>query len=415
MRIGILTQWYDPEPGPAALPAALARGLVARGHSVEVVTGYPNYPDGVLAAGYRVRPRSTEDVDGVRVSRVALYPSHSESMSRRLLNYGSFAASAAVAGVPASFRHVDALWVNYSPVTIGLPFAVQRLLRRTPSVVHVLDLWPDTLAAVGLGSTGGRGRTAVSAVDAVCNWMYRAADRVAYISPGVGDILAERGVPRDKLAYAPMWADETLHKPTPRPDTRGYGLDRDQLAVVYAGTLGRAQGLETLVEACGRMKESRVICLIAGSGTEEGRLRDLAARAGADNVRFLGRLPKEEMPALAAAADVNYVALNDHPLAHVTMPSKLQAILAAGGVVVGSLGGDAAAVVNESGSGWTVAPGDVSGLVDALQEAASLGPEGLAGRRRAAREYYERTFAYDQGVETIEELLTTAAGRRGRA
>ncbi|WP_134739900.1 glycosyltransferase family 4 protein [Nocardioides sp. 503] len=413
MRIGMLTQWYDPEPGPAALPAALARGLASRGHSVEVVTGYPNYPDGVLAAGYRIRPRSTEEADGVRVSRVALYPSHSESMSRRLLNYGSFAASAAVAGVPASFRHVDALWVNYSPVTIGLPLAVQHLFRRTPSVVHVLDLWPDTLAAVGLGSDSGRGRTALRAVDGVCNWMYRTAEHVAYISPGVGEILAERGVPRAKLAYAPMWADETLHKPTSRPEVRGYGLDPNQLAVVYAGTLGRAQGLETLIEACGRMKRSSVVCLIAGSGTEESRLRDMAARIGADNVHFLGRLPRDEMPALAAAADVNYVALNDHPLARVTMPSKLQAILAAGGVVVGSLSGDAASVVNDSGAGWAVAPGDVGGLVGALQEAANLGTQGLAGRRRAAREYYERTFAYHQGVDTIEKLLISAA-RRGR-
>jgi colanic acid biosynthesis glycosyl transferase WcaI len=415
MRIGILTQWYDPEPGPAALPAALARGLSARGHSVEVVTGYPNYPDGVIAPGYRVRPRSVEVADGVRVTRVALYPSHSESMSQRLVNYGSFAASAALAGVPQAFKSVDALWVNYSPVTIALPLAAQRLLRRTPSVVHVLDLWPDTLGAVGLGSSTSRGRLAFRTAEALCGWMYQTAERVAYISPGVGELLAQRGVPREKLAYAPMWADETLFKPSPSPDVRGYDLEPHQFAVVYAGTLGRAQGLDTLIEACARVRDQSVVCLIAGSGTEEAGLRDLASRVGADNVRFLGRLPQDQMPALSAAADVNYVALNDHPLAHVTMPSKLQAILAAGGVVVGSLRGDAARVVEDSGAGWVVVPGDVNGLVDTLRVAADLTAEDLAARRRGGREYYERTFGLEQGITTIEDLLVEAVRGRGRA
>src|SRR5450756_1458513 len=98
MRVGLLTQWYDPEPGPAALPGVLARGLVARGHEVQVLTGFPNYPTGVVAAGYRMRRVLDEVVDGVDVRRVALYPSHDASTVRRVTNYVSFGASAVVNG-----------------------------------------------------------------------------------------------------------------------------------------------------------------------------------------------------------------------------------------------------------------------------------------------------------------------------
>lgn len=144
MRFGLLTQWYDPEPGPAALPGTLARGLVERGHDVRVLTGFPNYPTGQLAAGYRIRPRQRETRDGVSVTRVALYPSHSTSPTSRILTYGSFGATAAILGM-GTLRQLDALWVNYSPVTVAPATAMAARLMKTPTVVHIADLWPDTL------------------------------------------------------------------------------------------------------------------------------------------------------------------------------------------------------------------------------------------------------------------------------
>lgn len=415
MRIGLLTQWYDPEPGPAALPGALARGLAERGHQVEVLTGFPNYPDGRLAPGYRIRARQVEMEGGVRVTRVALYPSHDASAARRLANYGSFALSAAAVGVPGAFPRLDALWVNYSPVSLALPMLAQRALRRTPTLVHVLDLWPDTLTATGFGGRDGLvGRSALRVADTACRAMYRSAERVAYISPGVGDVLAERGVPADRLAYAPMWADEDLFAPRPAPYPRPYGVPEDHVVLVYAGTLGRAQGLDGLIRACAAVADLPITCLIAGSGVDEERLRALAAEAGATNVRFLGRLPASEMSDLMAACDASYVSLNEDPLAAITMPSKVQAIMASGRAVVASVPGDAAQVVRESGSGWVAPPGDVDGLAAALREASDCGRGGLEVRGANARAYYERQFGRRRGVERIEALLQAVARSSSR-
>ncbi len=409
MRFGLLTQWYDPEPGPAGLPGALARGLVARGHEIEVVTGFPNYPSGVVADGFRLQPRTVEQRDGIRVTRVALYPSHGDSISSRLANYGTFAASAAVLGVPPAFHHVDALWVNYSPVTIALPMFVQRVLRRTPALVHVLDLWPDTLTATGFAGGGLVGRTALRGVDALCRAMYRSAEKVAFISPGVGDLLAKRGVEQHKLAYAPMWANEDVSIPGASGRGRGFSLEDNQIALVYAGTLGRAQGLESLITACAETQDLNVVCLIAGSGTEAGRLKALAEERGAGNVRFLGRLPQAMMSSLMAASDLNYVALNTDPLAAVTMPSKMQATLAAARPILGSVTGDAARVVQESGGGWAVPPGDVAALAATLRLVDSAGRASLSMRGVAARDYYDREFSYRRGVDRIEDLLIEAS------
>ena len=162
MRVGILTQWYEPEPGPAALPAALARGLARQGHDVTVMTGFPNYPSGDLAPGWRQRWGHTEDRDGVRVLRSPLYPYHGRSVNGRVLNYASFAASATWT-VLRHGRDLDVLWVNYSPISLLLPMAVSRLVHRTPMVCEVADLWPDVL----LETLPIRPRAVRAAVEAV--------------------------------------------------------------------------------------------------------------------------------------------------------------------------------------------------------------------------------------------------------
>ncbi|MGC4896234.1 glycosyltransferase family 4 protein [Micromonospora sp. DT31] len=411
MRFGLLTQWFDPEPGPAGLPGVLARGLAARGHEVRVLTGFPNYPTGRLAPGYRMSRRRDEHLAGVEVRRVALYPSHDASAVRRMANYGSFALSALVSGAGA-LRGLDALWVGNSPVTVALPMWHARHVCRVPVVLHVLDLWPDTLRASGfLGAGAGTGGRAVErCLHGWCGAMYRSATRVAYISPGVRDVLRGRGVPEDKLTYIPLWADE--RPPTPQRDLRAeWGLTDDRVVLVYAGALGEAQGLDALLDACALVRDPRLVCLIAGSGVAEDRLRARARSAGLDHVRFLGRVPAERMPAVMAAGDLHFVSLRDTAMSACTMPSKMQATLAAGRALLVAAPGDAAEVARESGAGITARPGDPESIAAGLREACQLGREKLRLLGQAGRHHYERHFAADLGIRRVEqELLAAAAG-----
>lgn len=408
MKVGILTQWYEPEPGPASLPGQLARALARRGHQVQVVTGFPNYPTGKIIEGYRLSRVLDESLEGVRVRRVALYPNHGVSATGRALNYSSFAVSAAVSGISV-LRGVDVLWVNYSPVTVGLPLFVHKFFHHTPTLVHVLDLWPDTLSASNFAYTGSAaGRLVMAGLGRWCQRIYATADCVAYISPGVGDVLAQRGVPRSKLVYAPMWANEELVRSVPQEVERPYGLAYEQVALVYAGTLGRAQGLDALIHACAANRDLGVRCLIAGSGTEETRLRSMADEVGATNVTFLGRLSQAEAAALLACGDLHFISLNDEPLARITMPSKVQATLASGRTILAAAVGDLAEVVNQSG-GWVVPPGDPTVLARVMRAAVLEGRQSLARRGALARAHYEQEFRLSMGVSRIEDLLERVA------
>ena len=408
-RVLLLTQWFDPEPGPASLPGVLARGLADRGHSVQVVTGFPNYPTGVLHKGYRIRRKLDESVGPIAVRRVALYPSHDKSTARRLVNYFSFGASAAISGVGA-FRDVDVIWVYASPLTLSWPIWATRLLR-VPAVLHALDLWPDTLSVSGFDRGGLAARPAGALLSAWSRSMYRAGDVVAYHSPGVGDVLARRGIPRDRLAYVPLWTDEQIFRPG-GPDMRvELGIPEDTIVLLYAGTIGAAQGLDSLVEACRLLNDHRILCLVAGSGSSETDLKDQARRGGADNIRFLGRVPSQRMTELMATADLCYIGLRPHPLSAITMPSKTQAVLAAGRAALVAAEGDVADVIAASGAGWSVPPDDAAAIAERVREACSIGRPGLAELGRSGRTFYERTFSVRRGVHRIEELLTDAADR----
>ena len=405
----MLSQFYDPEPGPAALPGVLARGLAERGHSVRVVTGFPNYPTGALAPGYRVSRRTDERLDGVDVVRVALYPNHGTSGARRLANYASFGASATSNGV-AALRDMDAVWVNCSPITLAWPMWALRGLR-VPMVSHVLDLWPDSFYATGFGERFREG-AASGLLDRWTISMYRVSHSVAYISPSVGDLLAERGVPRDKLHYVPMWADETRFRPA-TPDRAAWEIPDDAVALLYAGAIGDAQGIDTLVAACREIADPRFVCLIAGSGTAESAVR--AQAADVPNVRLLGRVPQEQMTSLMASVDASYISLRPHPLARFSIPSKTQAALAAGKPVVVASDGDVIDVIRASGAGFTARQDDPSSIVAAIRGLLEAGDEGRARAGAAGRRYYEQQFSAGTGIERVEVLLQDAAGTRRRS
>ena len=177
MRILILTQWFDPEPTFKGL--LFARELAARGHEVEVLTGFPNYPDGKVYPGYRIRPWVREKIDGINVLRVALYPSHNKSGLNRVFNYLSFAFSAAVIG-SALIRKPDVMYVYHPPITVGFAAIVIGFLRRTPFIYDICDLWPDTVGASGMMSNP----MALSLIGKWCNYVYRRAQHVTVVSPG---------------------------------------------------------------------------------------------------------------------------------------------------------------------------------------------------------------------------------------
>jgi len=200
MRILFLTQWFQPEPFFKGLPFAAA--LAARGHDVEVLTGFPNYPGGKVYPGYRVRFYQRETMDGITVHRVPLYLSHDKSALHRILNYLSFSLSVFSFGT-WRVKKPDVVYV-YNLITLGFPAFFLRLLYGCKVVIDITDLWPESVAS----SRMLHNKTMLAALNGICNWVYRRADRLSVVTPGYINELMRRGVTPEKISLIFNWCDE---------------------------------------------------------------------------------------------------------------------------------------------------------------------------------------------------------------
>lgn len=407
MRIIVLSQWYPPEPESKI--HLLARDLVARGHEVTSITGYPNYPTGKLYPGFRIRWRQWEERDGVRVLRLPLYPSHDRSGFRRALNYGSFAACASLLG-PLSVGPADVMWVYHPPLTIGMPAWVISLTRGVPFVYEVQDMWPETLAATGMLSSAG----AVNALAAFARFVYRRAAAITVISPGFKRNLVGKGVPAQKIHVIPNWADEDVFRPVP-PDpalAAEYGL-ADKFNIVFAGNMGAAQALDSVLDAAGELQElASVQFVFMGDGVDVEQLKSSVQQRSLTNVRFIGRQPVTRMPHLFAHAAALLVHLRRDPLFEITIPSKTIAYMACGRPVISATEGDAAAVVAQAGAGLVCPPEDPAALVHAVRTLLAMSPESRAAMGEAGRQAYLRHYTRHILVSRYEALLQAVAATR---
>lgn len=409
--VAFVCQWYPPEP--ASVPLGIATALAESGLAVRVLTGVPNYPTGVVPDGYAAWRPSREVRDGLHVRRTPLYPSHDASAVRRLLNYGSWAVSSALFG-QGVLRSSDVALVYSSPATAALPAMVARRLWGTPYVLLVQDVWPDSIFASGF-LPGAAGRVARRALDVLVNLTYRHADHVAVTSPGMVDLLASRGVPPEKLSVVHNWVDEG---PVAHPDKAAsararasWGVGADAFVLMYAGNHGQAQALEPVVEViAGLPREAGCHLVLIGDGVAKAGLVERAR--GNPAIHFLDPVPRDDMAALMSASDAQLVSLADQPLFAVTMPSKVQSILAAGLPLLVSATGDCAQVVRSAEAGLTVTPGDRQGLREAVLKLAAMteaerGEMGVRGRR-----WHDQHMARAVGSQALRRLLARAAERR---
>jgi len=375
MKFGILTQWFDPEPGGGAIAGALARDLSRRGHQITVLTGFPNYPSGTIYPEFSMRLFERSLNGEVEIRRVALYPSHNESSVHRLINYGTFAMSAASIGL-SSLRGLDALWVYNSPATIALPMWASKYLFGVPHVLHIMDLWPDSIYLSNFGNKKQIPKAFTWGLEKWCQGMYQSASSIAYVSEGMGKELKSRGVSDSKLNYVPVWANESVSTATDPASRSNWNVNDEEILILYAGALGASQGIEALLDALSLIGDRvKVTCLIAGSGTANHALREQARNLRLDNVYFLGQVPQSEMGHIARAADLHVVALRDFPLSTMTMPSKIQTTLACGKPFIAAVPGDAREAAARSGAAFLANPSDAHSIARALLQAVRWVPK----------------------------------------
>jgi glycosyltransferase involved in cell wall biosynthesis len=393
MRILILSHYYEPEPIPKA--SELAQALARRGHSVSVITGFPNYPRGKLFPGFHLRLYQRETVSGVPVVRTFVYPYHGRSALGRLLNYGSFMISAVWGSflVPAC----DVIYVWHPPLTVGIAAWAIACLKKAPFVYDVQDIWPESIVWAGML----KNRFLIWVLHRVEGFIYRHAKHLLVVSPGAKENLSCKGVPPEKISVASHWIDETLFSEAPdrgRDELRRqYGFG-DRFVVMFAGNLGLVQGLETIVQAAARLRDQHgILFAIVGDGADRSRLQSLSRELALANIRFIDRQPLSAMPSFFAAADALLVHLKRSPLAEISIPTKTLAYLAANRPILMAVNGAAADLVQRAQAGIVFPPDEPETLAREAMRLSRMSPAERAKMGENGRSFLLANY----GKETV--------------
>lgn len=396
MRILFITQVFLPEMGALSNRLyPIIRQLVSEGHEVFVATGMPNYPKGEVFPEYRGKRILREEMDGFTVLRRRYFTTpRNQSKWAQLRSYLGF--------IPAAFRagrragKVDMVFVTSPPIFTVVPAVLLAKMRGAKLVFDVRDLWPDELITYG----GMReGSLPVRLTRAIERRGYRAADCVLGTTEAILATVAERGAASEKTFFLPNGADLELFRPL-SPDNaiaREYPFG-DRFVVMYSGLFGIKHSLEVLLEAAALLKQHKDIAFfLLGNGARRDALKQQAHEMGLDNVIIGDERSVKEIPSILARADVCFAAVRPEPYPKKVVSVKVFEYLACEKPVVGALSGESARVLEESGGGIVVPPGDARATAEAIltlyRDPDLRRAMGTAGRRYVDENYSRSAWA----------------------
>ena len=409
MKVLFLSHYFPPEGNaPASRVHALAKRWVAAGHEVQVITGAPNAPNGVVYEGYRNRLCRTQEVDGIRVTRVWTYLAANRGKVRRVFNYLSFFVSALLAGL--FVRRPDVVIATSPQFFCGWAGAWVAKIRRLPFILEVRDIWPASIVAVG----AMRRNRLVALLQYLERRMYAAADHIVTVGGCYKDAILQRGVPSEKITVVMNGVDTDIFRPQ-EPDLqlkRQLGLN-GELVCAYVGTIGMACGLGVVLRAAERlrrMQRTDIRFVLVGDGAVRAQLQAEADRMGLTNVTFTGLQPKSRIPAYLSVADACLVHLRKSELFEAVMPSKIfEAAGMAKPIIIG-VRGFAQRFVLDAGAGVAVEPENENELIDALVQLGDS-PARRAACGASGYQYVTSHYTRDVLADKYLRLIHRIAGQ----
>jgi colanic acid biosynthesis glycosyl transferase WcaI len=408
-RIGYLVQQFPPEvgAGPARVAEMTAHWRSA-GAEVTVITGMPNRPEGRIHSAYRGKLFVEEEWDGMRVLRSWLYASPKHGFSRTLLNNATFMATSFISGLVKGGRF-DVLIASSPPFFPHISGVLLGAARRMPVILEVRDLWPDYLVDMGVlrGTLGPR------ALFALERRLLGAAEHVVVVTESFRQRIIGKGVAPDRITVIPNGVDAEFYYPSmeapPFPEME---VREGDFVVGYLGNFGAGQRLSTIVEAAARLAdvEPRIRFVLVGDGPDRQRVEERAAQLGLTNLTIRPPIAKEQTRAFYGACDVCLVPLAPIPVFQETVPSKIFEILACERPVVASLAGEAARIVDQSGGGIVVAPGDAGQIAEGVLRLCRTESAVRARMGREGRAYVLEHYGRGALAATYLETIARTAG-----
>ncbi len=363
---------------------------VKKGYKVTVLTGIPNYPQGKYYDGYGLLKKRQEKYNGINIIRIPLIPRGNNSIML-VLNYLSFVVSGFLWKL---FTKINADFVfvfEVSPMSQALPGVWYARKKSIPCYLYVQDLWPENVKEVA----GIRNKKVLNLIGNMVDYIYARCTKIFTTSNSFVDSIAERGVERDKIEYWPQYAED-FYVPLKEGNINEIP-DDDAFNIIFAGNIGKAQGLEVLPKTAKILKEKsikrKIRFNIIGDGRYKEELKEYVNENDLDDMfNFIDRQPAIRIPEFLSVNDVAFISLTSSPLFSKTIPAKLQSYLACGIPIIASVEGETSKILNEASAGLSCRPGNPQDLTEVIIEMINKSEEEIRNLRKNARTYYINNF-----------------------
>lgn len=401
MNILIVSQYFWPENFRVN---DLAVGLKDLGHSVTVLTGKPNYPEGRFYPGYNFIKKSVETYNGITVYRVPLFPRGKGYDWMLFLNYVSFAFFASLLGPLFCRKKYDVIFVfEVSPVTVGFPAIVLKKIKKAPIFLWVLDLWPESLSS----SSRLKSRQILNLVSYFVRYIYKQCDKILVSSKGFIPSIKKLSPSSDAIVYFPNFIEETISREKGVSPIDELYKFPPGFIIMFAGNIGYSQSFPTILKAAEILKCYKDIhWIILGDGRMAPWVKKHIEKRGIkSNFHMLGRYPQETMPYFFLNADAMLVALKHEPNFELTIPGKIQSYLASGKPVIASLNGEGANLISDAKAGIACPAEDADALAAAVLKLYNLDEKERVKLGHNGREYCLANFDRAELFSTLERWM----------
>lgn len=392
MKILVISQYFYPEDFRIN---DICKGLKEKGNEVEILTGLPNYPEGKLYKGYSIFNKGPKEFEEMKIHRTLMVTRGKNSSLRLGLNYLSFMVLGSLKALTLLNKEYDRIFVfQVSPITSAVPALVIAKLKRIKSYIYIQDLWPETFYSI----INVKNKNIRKFLKKICNKIYNGFDNILLASKGYEDILAE-SIDRKKFIYFPQWAEDFYSEEFENEKKENFN-------VTFAGNIGKAQSVETIIKAASICKNKDIIWNIIGDGSEFEKIKSMIKENSLEERVILhGRKPSSDMPKYFSMSEGLIVTLKNEEILKVTLPAKVQSYMAAGKPIIGALSGEGNRIINESECGLTCEAEDYKGLCENVLKLYNMSDNERKNIGKNGENFFKNNFSRKKLLNKLDEIL----------
>ena len=387
-RILIYTNHFDPEQ--FKINEAVS-WLTEEGFQIHVVTGLPNYPEGRIFKGYGLFKKAVERRGKLTIRRLPLVSRGNGSKLRLIVNYLTYFISTFFYTIFLILfkKKFDKVLVHHtSPFLIAISAILYKIIKRTEAILWDLDLWPQSLGAVGVINSEG----ILNGIEKVVKIIYKKFDIVLVGSKSFIRIVRQR-VPHNRVYYFPNWAENIIEENKIEFEL-SVDFNPNAIKIMYTGNLGKAQGFDTLCKVIIQNKNKNIQWIFIGGGRFKKEMEQLLSDEIRENiVIFIPQQKLATIPSWVAQADVMYLSLNESKLFSQTVPAKLQGYMAMGKSTLAMLAGEGASIIKEAKCGFVAPPSNVIKLNEQINYILNTSKSERKNLGENGKVFYQNNFS----------------------